>query len=292
MLYCQGCKCVSTCKKIVFIVGCGHSGTTYATRILGAHPRYHAILAETGWFSTYGGSRVAFESFRKEAVSCARAGKTTLVEKTPKHVRYLSEILRVFPEARIIFVVRDGRDVALSLAKRYQYSMNSKVSICLAGMRWTLDNLAAQHYLNASNVHVMRYEDLVANPHGTADELFQFLEHTDAPSEVHHEFGTLGELRWGRIPPVSAKPKEGMTQRTKRGRVVAINKHLRNWQVNQPLYDGRGQWTKNFTNQQLTWLYNCVNFKKQMFKFGYLDQQNKSQWFAKSGETLPKPWMH
>lgn len=30
------CTCASSCNKIVFIIGCGHSGTTYMTRLLGA----------------------------------------------------------------------------------------------------------------------------------------------------------------------------------------------------------------------------------------------------------------
>jgi len=41
-----------------------------------------------------------------------------LVEKTPRHQFYAERILRRFPEARIVEVVRDGRDVCVSMAAR------------------------------------------------------------------------------------------------------------------------------------------------------------------------------
>lgn len=40
------------------------------------------------------------------------------VEKTPRHVNHLKEIFRLDPTAKVVFIVRDGRDVAASLQKR------------------------------------------------------------------------------------------------------------------------------------------------------------------------------
>ena len=50
----------------------------------------------------------------------ARGGTATdlLVEKTPRHQFYAAHILQRFPEASIVEVVRDGRDVCVSLAAR------------------------------------------------------------------------------------------------------------------------------------------------------------------------------
>jgi hypothetical protein len=39
------------------------------------------------------------------------------VEATPTHVLYMEEIKRAFPNARIVHVIRDGRDSALSIHK-------------------------------------------------------------------------------------------------------------------------------------------------------------------------------
>ena len=45
-------------------------------------------------------------------------GKLRYGDKTPRYVRKLELISRVFPEARFVHVIRDGRDVALSLLER------------------------------------------------------------------------------------------------------------------------------------------------------------------------------
>jgi hypothetical protein len=49
------------------------------------------------------------------ATSASAAGKARWVEKTPNHLLYLEEIRRYYPSAFILRIVRDPRDVALSL---------------------------------------------------------------------------------------------------------------------------------------------------------------------------------
>jgi Sulfotransferase family len=44
----------------------------------------------------------------------ARSGKPFVGDKTPSHVQYLDEIFEFYPDARIIHIVRDGRDQAVS----------------------------------------------------------------------------------------------------------------------------------------------------------------------------------
>jgi Sulfotransferase family len=44
-----------------------------------------------------------------------RAGKPHVGEKTPKYVTQLATLAELWPRARVIHVIRDGRDVALSL---------------------------------------------------------------------------------------------------------------------------------------------------------------------------------
>src|SRR5207247_1101665 len=46
-----------------------------------------------------------------------RADVVYFGEKTPEHTGQLPRIQAVFPDAKIIFLYRDGRDVALSLTK-------------------------------------------------------------------------------------------------------------------------------------------------------------------------------
>src|SRR3954453_14550259 len=47
----------------------------------------------------------------------AQHGKPGWADKTPYYIGHIDELRRVFPDARIVNLVRDGRDVALSLLR-------------------------------------------------------------------------------------------------------------------------------------------------------------------------------
>ena len=267
---CTECACIRTCARIVFVVGCGHSGTTYMTRVLGAHPRYHIIPRETSWFrSMYNGTAVrgrpatprtlhqpppqnAYDDFRGEAVACAYAGKSVLVEKTPTHVLHIPAMLARFPEARIVMMVRDGRDVTASLVHRWGREATSP---CIDAYRYVTDNRRVLEQNADPRTLLVRYEDLIRDPGRTvcvpprcaaacagahaprSDRIFRHTEGQDAPPEVHRVFASRGDVRWGKVAPVDAKPEADAD-------VEGKNKQLRNWQMNQPLFDGSRRWVR------------------------------------------------
>ena len=43
-----------------------------------------------------------------------KSGKPIVGDKTPAHTSYLKEIHEFFPESRIVHIIRDGRDFAVS----------------------------------------------------------------------------------------------------------------------------------------------------------------------------------
>jgi hypothetical protein len=49
----------------------------------------------------------------------ARSGKRIVGDKSPLHTDHVDEIFELYPEARVIHVVRDGRDVAVSLMHHF-----------------------------------------------------------------------------------------------------------------------------------------------------------------------------
>jgi glycosyltransferase involved in cell wall biosynthesis len=49
----------------------------------------------------------------------ARSGKRIVGDKSPLHTDYVDEIFEIYPEAKVIHVVRDGRDVAVSLMHHF-----------------------------------------------------------------------------------------------------------------------------------------------------------------------------
>lgn len=103
-------------------------------------------------------------------------GKARWGDKTPYYVMHISKLLEWFPDAQIVHLIRDGRDVALSLFGRQHdfFVYNSYI----AAEYWETSvvrghaigkTLAQWQYLE------MRYEDLLANPEETMKMLCDFL---------------------------------------------------------------------------------------------------------------------
>ena len=95
----------------------------------------------------------------------ARAhGKESFGDKTPAYLHALDELLAVWPDARIVVLVRDARDVALSIVP-LPFGPNNAYA---AGRWWAR---GVRRGLDAERRHpeqvlTLRYEDLVADPEG------------------------------------------------------------------------------------------------------------------------------
>lgn len=85
---------------------------------------------------------------------------------------YAEEIIDQFPEAKFIYLVRDGRDVALSFLK----VPGGPKSMTDAGRLWIREQQKClQVYrLYPENVYMVRYEDLLNNPQETIRGMCSF----------------------------------------------------------------------------------------------------------------------
>jgi len=93
------------------------------------------------------------------------------IEKTPHYINDLDLILRVFPDAKIIWMLRDGRDVANSVFKKSWGANN-----CLyAAKDWVQSNGNSKS-LDDPRVLRVNYEDLLTTPNEGLTEIFSFLE--------------------------------------------------------------------------------------------------------------------
>jgi hypothetical protein len=99
---------------------------------------------------------------------CERVGATHFVEKTPTNVYAFAALARQNPEARLVHLVRDGRDVAASLLRRAK-------SLYGAGSRWLYDTLAGLRGRGQPSYLEIRYEDLVTDPPATLARVFSHL---------------------------------------------------------------------------------------------------------------------
>jgi hypothetical protein len=106
-------------------------------------------------------------------------GKQRWADKTPLYLRYVDELVAVWPEARFLVLVRDGRDVALSIM-RVPFGANNAWAAARAwahGVRLGLD----AERRHAGRVLTVRYEDLVENPEQRVPGICEFLGLEYAP---------------------------------------------------------------------------------------------------------------
>lgn len=187
-----------------FIVGVPRSGTTLLRVLLGSHTQI-ASAPETPWIvGGYGKTsmRQLVNGLTKEAsgplknltgvdrgviISGARymvqsilecylesVAKPFLVLKTPDDIAHVEFLVELFPDARLIHIVRDGRDVACSSAAKRNTGWGDKlnggygvITIENAMKRWaTWEAQAADALakLPKNQILKLRFEDLVGSP--------------------------------------------------------------------------------------------------------------------------------
>ena len=204
-----------------FFVGCGRSGTTLVRALVDAHPdmaippESHFVVAEAprggaafdpaAFVSALAASdRFALWELDRDAVAGAvrgaadypdavratfalwarRQGKARYGDKTPGYVVHLPVIAGLFPEAVVVHVVRDGRDVAASFVELGWAGTAEE-----AALHWRLRvsrGRQAGRALAPGRYHELRYEDLVADPERTLRALCEAIALPFSPAMVDH----------------------------------------------------------------------------------------------------------
>jgi len=103
------------------------------------------------------------------------------LDQTPKNAIAAREFLETFPGSRFIHLIRDGRDVMLSLAKRYSHEApgHDQSTYLMVGMaRWVYDVTQARRARGLPGYLEVRYEDFVQSP---LPETNAILEHLGRP---------------------------------------------------------------------------------------------------------------
>lgn len=101
-------------------------------------------------------------------------GKNIWGDKTPSFFRMIPVLNQIFPEAKFIHVVRDGRDVYLSRKRMNPLMKNLSVS----AIEWKYKIIKARRDLEKlpTNKWIeIRYEDLVKNPENIVKKICEFL---------------------------------------------------------------------------------------------------------------------
>jgi hypothetical protein len=134
-------------------------------------------------------------------VYAERKGKARWGDKTPAYVTELDVLWRLFPGCRILHLVRDGRDVALSVRRLSWGSRNlPHIAADWAGkvvLAHKIGGVLGDHYL------ALRYEDLVRDPEAALRVVCRFLGEPYDPAMLRYERTAKQEmpadsLRWHR----------------------------------------------------------------------------------------------
>jgi len=111
-------------------------------------------------------------------------------DQTPKNIYYLNEILSYFPNAKVINMVRDQRDVLISQKNKWKRRFLGASAIplseairsyinyhpILSAKIWNSSLECTEKFTNNSRVRLVRFEDLLVEPIRIVKELCEFLE--------------------------------------------------------------------------------------------------------------------
>jgi Sulfotransferase family len=206
-----------------FVVGMNRSGTTLLRMMLDAHPQL-TIPPETHFVPDLikavrkgGGPEAALAAMKahrewedfdvadEEALAwlrdaqgdpgesvrgfyrayAARQGKPRWGEKTPRYVTSMRQIQRALPEARFVHVIRDGRDVALSVLDRTVRDIDAP-HVAKRWMRKIEKARATAPKL--THYGEIRYEDLITDTEPTLRRACELIDlDFDAAMLDYHE---------------------------------------------------------------------------------------------------------
>jgi len=102
--------------------------------------------------------------------------KKRWADKTPGNTFFINDLARLYPNALFIHLVRDFRDVYLSLRK-YQNSLNKSTNIFRAAYYWNRNgDLLKEARKYTGRVYILKYEDLLMDTEGQLIKICRFLE--------------------------------------------------------------------------------------------------------------------
>jgi hypothetical protein len=235
-------------KQIFFIGGMIKSGTTWLQLLLDAHPEVSAngeghfvdvlapalkmavdaharmiteknksIFSKLKGYPRLTDDEILYVAATTIAMFLVKQSSHKVVrtvgEKSPDNVMHFPTLRLLFPTAKFIHIVRDGRDCAVSawfhnLRLKHDWAMSEFGSLdafaCKFADNWAAELETAQAFADRhpDHVHQVQYETLVANAEPALCELFRFLGVPTSSAVVAQCLGaaTFARLSGGRAP--------------------------------------------------------------------------------------------
>lgn len=195
-------------NRCVFVIGAPRSGTTWLQRMIESHPDVASVPFELTVFSRYLAplvkgyeleetalkegrwrqglaalyERQEFDEFVRQGIDTvyakvlsARPEATMLLDKHPGYCHHLHLIERYLPGSRFIHIIRDGREVAVSMISAKRRLGYGAGEIEGASREWRSSVQAAREFGVAigSRYLEVRYEDLMKDTESVLERVFK-----------------------------------------------------------------------------------------------------------------------
>jgi hypothetical protein len=179
------CLCTPESQFIVEVLSrsrldINHINTQTVLDAIMRHPRFKTWRLKTDSSSTWHRqSTISYPELiewivKKYGEANGKNSPHIWVDHTPSNVKYAATLLSLFPEAKMIHIVRDGRAVASSLLS----AAWGPAAVDRAAYFW-LRNLAygfaIESFYGSTRVMRVKYEDLVDVPEATLQHVSSFL---------------------------------------------------------------------------------------------------------------------
>lgn len=121
---------------------------------------------------------------------CDQQSAKRWAENTPDYALHIMEIKRDFPDALFIHVVRDGRDVAMSLAKQgfikpFRWHRKQPELAAAAYWAWITDAVLRQVDYLGNDLLIVHYEDLLESLDSTLLRIATFIDKPIDPLRIN-----------------------------------------------------------------------------------------------------------
>lgn len=192
---------------------------------------------------------IAFEGEDRSLVSAVEFLFRQMTEKplwgdsTPLNTVYFKELYHLFPNAKYIFLFRDGRDVVASYKNGGTSAFGELAGVKESTERWLLHANALQWYKRRTSVLEVSYEAFMNNPVHELERICQFLGVHSMPENWRNYRDHIPQTEF-------FKPSHHEAVR------------------NEPFTDSIGKWKSVLSEKEVN--YCLQRMKAQLKRYGYL----------------------
>lgn len=214
--------------QLIFMISLPRSGSTLLQKILGGHSdiytrsepwlmlhplyalktegiqtRYNAKLAAAGVQNflqelpagdeNYYSARLRDCYLSLYAPYLNASGKERFLDKTPRYYEIFDELQKTFPRAKFIVLYRNPLAVFASILETWVKGSYEKLKNYQCDLYEGVEFLQ-RDFTAYANTHVVRYEELLLNPEGETEALFDFLQLPNQPDCI--DYGLQNSERW------------------------------------------------------------------------------------------------